>query len=434
MTILHKSFFEALASSTVKDLRLFRVFLIEEFELSIPSNVGRRHWPLERLHMELFMEDRELKDGNASPLTTSILRLAAPTLKGMTWESSLNSRQNTAQTLLNNGVLDPPSFPSLLVLDMRRMDLADSSVLDSLLGPDTHVQALRIDTESSSMGKDFFTNRGHVPSLEAFGWTSANIAIDHDLAFLRANTQLSKLLLSNAINASLLEDSLLPLLSEEFTQLTSLSLAWATQEIGESSLRLIGTLIQLQQLHISAGSQWYWEGEDWDVDHSMLRPHLSNLQSLRKLHFTRDTYESVYGYQTIEDDDENEDRDDSYYMQTVSCKSEAERAIRREVPGASPEDQAGFAQDRPEDGLVFERIHRHRMTNEAQGYASQMPNLQQILIGQLIFAIRRDVDTRAVSAECLSDWYGPSFTGPSYIKEHGLEQYGLDIYGIGSED
>lgn len=133
-----------------------------------------------------------------------------------------------------------------------------------------------------------------------------------------------------------------------------------------------------------------------------MRPYLSNLQSLQRLCFTRDTYdtvygydtgysyESVYGYDTAYRYDEipegHVNRHLDYYTSCVRCMDGEERAILQSFPNASallkPEDpyrRSGQAHD------AFHAIHHRRMRKEAERYGAAIPTLRSIFVGKLYF-------------------------------------------------
>lgn len=106
---------------------------------------------------------------------------------------------------------------------------------------------------------------------------------------LRANPQIPKLAIPIANETELLDTKILPLLVSSFTALTSLNLVWRGLSIPESSIEMIGSLTSLEQIHLSAGDQHGWR-HNWLIDHELMRQHLGKLPNLKRIAFSRDSY------------------------------------------------------------------------------------------------------------------------------------------------
>ncbi len=329
---LPHSFFNYVAMSSIKHLKLYRVKVKEEFFIELPEACKDQQWPLQTLHIEISPTAEKI---STSPLSTSILRLCAPTLRDLNMEY-MNLYGEAPLTFVDQKSGPAPRFPSLRNLTVGGGILfEDASVLDALV--QDNLRTLDVETESNCVTKVFFRQRGRIPALETFVWESSHLPADHALDFLRANAQITKLALPHANPSMLLEVGLLALLSKSFSNLTSLSLVWESTSISELSLETVASLRTLEQLHLSSGNQHGWR-HDWLIDHQVMRKHLSKLCLLKKLAFSRDTYMSrswwlpVHQYYVdhtllVEDMPENADDNDKVWEQIHSER--IQEAVRR---------------------------------------------------------------------------------------------------------
>lgn len=105
------------------------------------------------------------------------------------------------------------------------------------------------------------------------------------------------------------------------------------------SLELFSRIASLEQLHLSAGTQWGWRN-DWLIDHEELRHYLLRLPSLKKLALSRDSYDNGI---------------------SISCE-------RYYVDGWLERDNLT---DRNYTRENFEEDHRKRILNEAELYVKK---------------------------------------------------------------
>lgn len=217
---LPQSFFETLALSTVKHLKLFRATLDYQFSIALKASLATYRWPLQTLYLELNQSIRRLGDETMStcPLSRSILRLCSPTLVGLTLTTTLRNDPYTFIDADNEGL---PQFPSLRRLNLGFLILNDTSILEALVTDS--LRYLEVGSSWSPTYKDFFERRGQVSSLEAFVWQGPE-AVDLPLTFLGANNQITKLAFVYDVSSTLLETRILPLLTDHFGNLTSLQL------------------------------------------------------------------------------------------------------------------------------------------------------------------------------------------------------------------
>lgn len=348
-TPLPHSFFEDVAMSSIKHLKLYRVNVEEDFFIELPETCKHLQWPLQTLHMEIYPAFEKLGKLRTSPLSTSILRLCAPTLRDLVIE---HMHGQDPLTFADQRSKPAPRFPSLRNLTVGYDVLfEDASVLDALV--QDNLRTLNIQIENHSISKEFFQRRGCIPALQTFVWESFHLPAGHPLDFLRANAQITKLALPYASPSTELEVRLLPLLSGSFSKLMSLSLVSGGTSISESSLEMIASLRTLKQLHLSSGTQHGWR-HDWLIDHQVMRKHLSKLSLLKKLAFSRDTYVNGIPWLPV----------DRYY---------ADHILQVENMPENPDD----------NDKVWEQKHRERILKEAKLYVEKMANVEWLYFGQI---------------------------------------------------
>ena len=341
--VLPKSFFNALPLSTIQHLKLFRTSITEEFKLELGSSLPTRGWPLHSLHLEIQSTIRG-KACDISPLCHSMLRLSASTLESLTWDTGpLVAELDTFAV----DKIDSPTFPRLRYLELNWIDFKDCATLEALVHDGLRVLNVQL-SGSSKVEEEFFSTRGCIPSLKVFVW-HGHKSLSLPAEFLKSNNQLSKLSMDYQAPSYVLENDLLPILSDSFRALTSLQLTWESDSIPESSLKTIATLKTLRQLHLSAGCQFGWK-HTWLVNHNTMLKALSPLSSLKKLAFSRDTYQHKYSWVSAE----------TYYIDKIVGRGE-----------------------------TWEEVHQDRMLREADKYVWEMPNLSWVYLGQLPMKIKR---------------------------------------------
>ncbi|KAL8772283.1 MAG: hypothetical protein Q9209_002495 [Squamulea sp. 1 TL-2023] len=358
---VHPSLFDAIVNSSIRHFKAFRVQVSQPAVVDPPRSHPRGLWPLQTLHLEIVAPFHEYTMDLTS-LCICLLKHCSATLKSLMWANrSKGSPISTDQ----HGPF--PSFPSLRHLRIRHFDFVDTHLLRELV----HDELISLDVDMKSY-QPFFDHRGRVPGLQVFVWDTPHIEFSDPMVFLEDNTQLSKLSAPFPMPKLVLEERILPLLAGSFSNLKSLSLLWAEEEkdISMQSLELISRLASLEQLHLSAGTQWGWRN-DWLIDHEKLRHHLSRLPLLNKLAFSRDSYSNGI-YNTCE----------RYY-----------------VDGWFERDNIGDSNYTQEN---FEEDHRNRILHEADLYAEVLPRLEWLYFGQIPMAIKQDSKTEKKHFEPLT--------------------------------
>lgn len=340
-------FFASIARSPVRHLKLFRVSVGEDFEITLPKGLVNGVWPLRTLHLEIYWGFWGSSDGSIAKICSSMLRACSPTLESLTWRSMRygNEKSKTLTEYQHDSQLQ---FPSLRQLDIEQAPPASLMLRNLLSSPLRGLHAKTKQCESL----------GTIESLETFAWGTYGLEADDPLEFLRNNTQLTKLWLSSPASPVFLESNLLPLIAQSFSRLRSLSLIWDEKFIPEEPLRFIGTLESLEQLCLSAGNWAGWR-RDWKINHKTMRKQLASLTNLKKLAFARDSYSQPGSWIPIE----------SYY----------EACIPWDLDFNSITDYA----DQRSTKAIFEYQHRKFILGEANKYLRVLPTLEWLYFGQI---------------------------------------------------
>lgn len=375
---LPPSFFNALACSSIQHLKLFRVHIKKEFEIALPKALARRGWPLRSLHLELTWPISSGTRGSSAPLCTSILQLCAPTLERFAWvKLSMVSRED-GQSLAKE---DSPRFLQLRELALDRVEFTDESSLDLLIfsQSESRLRVLEADAGHRSLIGQYLERCGPIRTLETFVWNASGLKPNHPFTFLRQNSQLSKLSLQFRQTPAVLDEGILPILSRSFQKLKSLSLTWESTSISTTALQLIGTLRSLEQIHLSTGHQSGWR-HNWVINHQEMRKHLKELQHLKKVAFSRDSYAGLWGFE------------------------EADYTLKSPIFEDTPEDLLGLDELNQEErrDQVWERQHRRRILTEADEYVQMLPKLEWMYFGQIPMGVINGKEGQGRQAVALS--------------------------------
>ena len=351
MITLQPSFFDAIAQSTIQHLKIYHTRVDKLFTIDMPQSQPSRSWPLRSLYLEVLPAMSNLKL-DVSCVCTSILQACAPTLQSLTWDTC-------SRNPIHTDGLDPgPRFPSLRHLRLAFLNLADVCYLRELVHDE--LNSLDVDMNRSSASSEFFNGRGQVPALKILVWNWSTLPESQSLAFLEANPQISKLSIPKAAPATLLQDRILPLLAQSFSNLTSLSLVWAGLSIPFQAIESITQITTLQQLHLSAGSQLGWR-HDWLIDHQIMRRYLRDLPLLKKIAFSRDSYSNGI---------------------TATCEGYYADGLR------GMQD----VMNRNHTRENFEEDHRQSTLREADDYLEEMPRLEWLYFGQIPMDVEQNLE------------------------------------------
>ncbi len=252
---------------------------------------------------------------------------------------------------------EPLSFPRLRTLKIGHILFKTAFILEALLN--APLTTLMISNSGNPLMVQCTRARGNIRTLETMVYEGVISADSFD--FLKANQHISGLSFELPNPVSLIEDELLPLLPSSFTALRSLRLTWDEDItiMSTSALQMISTLKNLEQICLSAGHQFGWR-HSWAIDHELMQKYLSLLPQLKKIVFSRDSYEGS-------------EREIEYYYE--------DRILSQPLVEAHPE-----WEDTPE--ALWELGHRHMVLGEASLYASMIPNLEWMFLGQLPVEVR----------------------------------------------
>lgn len=224
---LGPGFFQSLMKSHFHHLKVFRVRAAEEFQVSIPKELTTRGWPLRSLYLELNLTFRKFGDDRPSvlPLSISLLRACARTLKSLTW---IGNETDDKEPACADWDLTLPPFENLRDLTLRGPESVvrwNPSILHALITPsdECHLRSLSISPDGPIIS-ELLDKRGKIPSLERLEWE--DFGGESSIDFVLANDQVRKLSIPYAAPSRVLGFKLLPALSRSFVNLTSLRLTW----------------------------------------------------------------------------------------------------------------------------------------------------------------------------------------------------------------
>ncbi|KAL0634412.1 hypothetical protein Q9L58_006660 [Maublancomyces gigas] len=327
----------AIVAARTTKLELDGVILSEDFALDM--NTHAEKWGLKTLVLNL----RSREGGIASTynFTTSILKLAAPTLVELIWKGSGFNKDARKHSLGE----EPVQFPKLKKVQLNWV-LADETVWSALIPTSSNstLTELWVDGACENLAP-FLARRAHISSLSKLTWIYIRKnELPHLISFITANLQLQSFRHDDRLpetppeaHPDELQHRLLPILSSSVRSLTSLALTWGTLTIPPAALRSIATITTLQHLWLSAGISCT-EELDWRVDHKILRKRLRPLKQLRWLVLTRDAYahgnQYLYGYRQPREGDQHRDEMVRYARLFAESQSRLEWVYFGQIPMA----------------------------------------------------------------------------------------------------
>jgi hypothetical protein len=310
-----RGLWEVIARSSVIELDLHNCYVGNPVVPPLPPDVD--HWPLTRLSIGdtgtrgltsmprggLML--RLVEDENE--LIEKLLKLCAQSVEFMRLLCCSKSLVHQHQPFEMQSFVNVP-FPRLKELELDFF-CHNIDFYRSLLRPNQRLEALclavscvipALDTLWPGQSLQYPKLR-HLSALlndaSTFWEISApgfptSCPIQVVLPLLHQNTHLTSLTLEmDSRSRCLLSTTVIPLLSTQFRNLSSLSLTlmYHTMQSDTTLLPLLSTLTTLQQLRLrtfSYNRQASW----WPIDHKLLRQHLTDLVHLRRFAVSGDTY------------------------------------------------------------------------------------------------------------------------------------------------
>ncbi|KAF5666085.1 hypothetical protein FHETE_6386 [Fusarium heterosporum] len=386
---LDARFFEILTRTSAQHVELVGITLYEPWSLKPPLTPST--WPIKslnldvELHLEKYEELSHSVNGTIHPMTTffsTLFRLCSETLESLTWSyKDVTSSVSRIPVSIADTVVSFPRLRCLLLPYLKLDGIAVSSFLAAPLKSLHLSKEILSDPEVLSCEPIRNLETFIVPALPGKAQACQSIG-----RFISQHKQIQKLYFREGSraygNAAHLDNCIIPALdSPDFGNLSSLSLAWGGGyldqpsdhgvEVPVTAMRVIGKILSLQQLRLGAGMRRGWRHQ-WLVDHDELRRHFGQLKGLKRLALTRDTYQinlSVMHPQRY------------YALRWVGVEEETD-ANKRLHLDANKEVRLG---DMDESEILFqmwERAHRNRMLDQAEKWATTLPNLQWMFCGQ----------------------------------------------------
>ncbi|KAF4503098.1 hypothetical protein FAGAP_653 [Fusarium agapanthi] len=372
---LDRNFFEKITRCSAQHIDLDGPAIDDAWSLTPPLTPSV--WPLRSLKLDVSMaldkkheieEKGKTETHHMTTFFSTLFHLCSQTLESLTWTHIDLKRKDDVLVSIGDTAV---SFHRLRYLRTDFVEL-DSVAISSLLA--APLKSLDLDHMVLQNPSTFDCEP--LRDLEDFvvSFPPRDISACKRIAkFVSQHTGLRRLYLHEASAAMEgiphLDDIILPTLSGcDFGNLRSLHLAWGESQIPQTSLRMIGRLVSLEQLSLSAGKS-YGPRHFWLVDHSKLRRHLHPLKGLAKLAIAQDTYPVPAPYPGTPPE--------TYYeMRFAGSEEKKDAKARPELDVAKDRDE------RRNMDKVWERFHRNRMLHQAEKYAAIFPNLQWMFCGQ----------------------------------------------------
>ncbi|KAI1029083.1 hypothetical protein LB504_012984 [Fusarium proliferatum] len=393
-------FFKKITRSKAQHVKLNRTTLDEPWLLKPPLTPSS--WPIRSLNLNISLPFQPLENrdeiGNGTdaknPMTnffSTLFQLCSPTLESLAW--TYMDFQPRARGFISLGDT-PISFPRLQHLQLGWFNI-DSLAISSLLA--TPLKSLDLPHSILADAGTHLPLSGYLRDLESFVVSDLPKEMQaclHIADFIIHHNDIYRLYIHERCDA--LEDTahlnhcIIPaLMSHDFSNLRSLSLAWGGGSIDESTkphnvhvsetaLATIGRLVSLEQLSLCAGYCFGWRHQ-WLVNHEELRRHFSELKGLKMLALVRDTYLIPFAGIDVE----------KYYVlrivgeqERTDAEARPELDLNEGAPfGALPQGEEHDEHDESHS-ILWERAHRNRMLGQAEKYAATLPELEWILCGQ----------------------------------------------------
>lgn len=331
-------------------------------------------------------ENRNLVLENTMPnqentIFESIFKLCGPTLESLTW----HYQPNRARKPLSID-LDKDLFPNLRHLRLKDCWGADDKVVEALLS--CPLRSL----EPRDSNSELLFKREPYRDLENLVLHEAD---DYERVtdWILGHNQLQKLYLTQCRSKETTNFDHLLLGMGAFSNMRSLLIVWHQDsrsndfdfKISHNALRAISEMKGLEQLALgcftgdNAVLEWEYFNDDnpeihlpqWNVDHDILRTHLSGLKNLKKLAFYGDTYKPT----------DKHPHHEFYYTRPIAPGDDWADVRAATQPGSDYLDvvESDAYKNVPS---AQERTHLLRMVKHANAWSQGLPQLEWIVCGQ----------------------------------------------------
>lgn len=404
---LDRNFFERITRSKAQHVKLNKTTLDEPWSMKPPLTPSS--WPIRSLDLNMslaFQSPKNSDEGEngtrlTNPMTnffSTLFQLCSPTLESLAW--TYMDFQPGSVSLGDT----PISFPRLRHLQLGGLNI-DSLAISSFLV--TPLRSLDLSESILARAGTHLSISGPFRDLGSFVVTSLPKEIQpckHIAEFIIHHNDLYRLYIherGDALGSTAhLDRYIVPaLVSHDFSNLRSLSLAWGGGSMDESTkphdvhvpktaFTTIGRLVSLEQLSLSAGICFGWRHQ-WLVNHEELRRHFGQLKGLKLLALVRDTYPIPLPGIDVEQYYELRFSGD---QEKTDAKARPELELNENTPfGTRPEGEEHDERDDFQDQL-WERAHRNRMLEQAERYAATLPKLEWIFCGQRRMGFKQKIE------------------------------------------
>ncbi|RDW86651.1 uncharacterized protein DSM5745_03293 [Aspergillus mulundensis] len=294
LVAIDSTFLNLVANSRVKHLRHVRLHGYIGSDITMIRMEEGASWPLESLDIDIRLRfmDHEAHDLYSFGFWDSLFRACSSTLQSLTLNQEILVVKDLQKGKLGKPITFTAEFPRLKFLRIGAGIIICPSTLQRLLQSE-HLSTLFIDPDRH-LTAECLEQIDQLKSLQTLVWygDSPPIARPATVHFLKVSPQLRAFVTYMDFSAPFQHEVLSAL--GTCSSLKVLSLQWRGTSIDNLSLDALSYLTSLEELHISSGQRYGWRHE-WFVDHEVIQKRLCTLHRLRKLIFTRDSYQTDNG-------------------------------------------------------------------------------------------------------------------------------------------
>ncbi|KAF4451658.1 hypothetical protein F53441_5337 [Fusarium austroafricanum] len=398
---LDRDFFERITRSNARHITLERTVVPEPWPMEPPLTPPT--WPITSLAINIsltaeaqidFVQGINGEGTTLHPMTdlySTLFQLCSATLESLAW---IHAGTISHQDPVSLGDT-PMSFPRLRHLRLGPLHLDDTAISSFLAAP---LRSLDLSDTIFDGAQGNILRHSPLRSLKSFviSLLPSNIQSCREIADLIIHRKEIIQLYIHEGSAKIghtgshLNEFIIPAFGRhDFSNLRSLSLGWGNKvvHVSEPTLEAIGQLVSLEQLMLSAGTNFGWQ-HPWLINHEELRRYLGQLKGLQKLALVRDTYPIPFpGYNAEEYYEHQLIGDQEHIDAETRPELEMETDLDSNVEFENEDDGDGSEEDDDDESdedeiRLWERAHRNRMLDEAEKYAAILPRLEWMFCGQ----------------------------------------------------